>query len=254
MTLTAAYDAAKTAATQASVDDIPTNAELATALGTADDATLAAIAALNNLSSAQAQTAAAAALTAYDPPTNAEMEARTIAAANYATATALAAVDDFVDTEIAAIKAVTDKLDTALVLDEASVPVHRERRWQLAPTGGRLHGPDQRGRQRTISCTNLSPVGCGSASIGTQLAAIVAGTDRAQRLASSWHATQGGDAFTRTSAKVSTNVDGRRDQARTTFYLQPHWQSARDDAGEWGDYGAAATGVSTLMAAAMLWP
>ena len=40
-------------ATQTSVDDLPTNAELATALGTADDATLAAIAALNNLSAAQ---------------------------------------------------------------------------------------------------------------------------------------------------------------------------------------------------------
>jgi hypothetical protein len=46
MTLTAAYDAAKTAATQTSVDDLPTNAELTTALGTADDATLTAIAAL----------------------------------------------------------------------------------------------------------------------------------------------------------------------------------------------------------------
>jgi hypothetical protein len=43
-------------ATQTSVDDIPTNAELATALGTADDATLAAIAALNNLSAAQVNT------------------------------------------------------------------------------------------------------------------------------------------------------------------------------------------------------
>lgn len=41
--LASAYDAAKTAATQASVDDLPTNAELATALGTADDAVLAAI-------------------------------------------------------------------------------------------------------------------------------------------------------------------------------------------------------------------
>lgn len=81
--LTSAYDAAKTAATQTSVDDLPTNSELATALGTADDATLAAIAALNNLSSAQAQSAAAAALTAYDPPTNAELEARTLVAANY---------------------------------------------------------------------------------------------------------------------------------------------------------------------------
>lgn len=53
MTLTAAYDSAKTAATQTSVDDLPTNAELATALASADDATLAAIAALNNLSAAQ---------------------------------------------------------------------------------------------------------------------------------------------------------------------------------------------------------
>jgi len=39
-------------ASQTSVDDLPTNAELATALGTADDAVLAAIAALNNLSAA----------------------------------------------------------------------------------------------------------------------------------------------------------------------------------------------------------
>lgn len=46
MTLTGAYDAAKTAATQTSVDNLPTNAELATALAGADDATLAAIAAL----------------------------------------------------------------------------------------------------------------------------------------------------------------------------------------------------------------
>jgi hypothetical protein len=46
MTLTVAYDAAKTAASQTSVDDLPTNAELATALAGADDATLAAIAAL----------------------------------------------------------------------------------------------------------------------------------------------------------------------------------------------------------------
>lgn len=84
---------------QTSVDDLPTNAELATALASADDATLAAIAALNNLSSAQAQTAAAAALTAYDPPTNAEMEARTIAAASYATAS-----------DQTAIKAKTDQL------------------------------------------------------------------------------------------------------------------------------------------------
>lgn len=44
-------------ATQASVDDLPTNAELTTALGTADDAVLAAIAALNDLSASAAFTA-----------------------------------------------------------------------------------------------------------------------------------------------------------------------------------------------------
>lgn len=42
---------------QTSVDDLPTNAELATALGTADDAVLAAIAALNNLAQADVRTA-----------------------------------------------------------------------------------------------------------------------------------------------------------------------------------------------------
>lgn len=40
-------------ASQSSVDDLPTNSELATALAAADDAVLAAIAALNNLSAAQ---------------------------------------------------------------------------------------------------------------------------------------------------------------------------------------------------------
>ena len=44
-------------ASQVSVDDLPTNAELATALGTADDAVLAAIAALQDLSSSEAFTA-----------------------------------------------------------------------------------------------------------------------------------------------------------------------------------------------------
>lgn len=45
MTLTSAYDPAKTAATQTSVDDLPTNAELAIALAAADDAMLTALAA-----------------------------------------------------------------------------------------------------------------------------------------------------------------------------------------------------------------
>lgn len=44
-------------ASQSSVDDLPTNAELATALGTADDAVLAAVAALNDLSAADVRDA-----------------------------------------------------------------------------------------------------------------------------------------------------------------------------------------------------
>lgn len=70
MTLTAAYDAAKTAATQASVNDVPTNAELAVALAAADDAVLLAIA---------------------DVPTVAEFEARSLPAADYTVVGDLAA-------------------------------------------------------------------------------------------------------------------------------------------------------------------
>lgn len=82
-------------------------------------ATAASIAALNNLSSAQAQTAAAAALTAYDPPTEAEMNARTLAAASYATAANQATIAGYIDTEVAAIIAsiaALNNISTAQVL------------------------------------------------------------------------------------------------------------------------------------------
>jgi hypothetical protein len=59
---------------------------------------------------AEVQSEVTDALNAYDPPTNTEMEARTLAAASYATASALDTVDNFLDTEIAAIKAKTDQL------------------------------------------------------------------------------------------------------------------------------------------------
>lgn len=61
---------------------------------------------------AEVQSEATDALNAYDPPTNTEMEARTIAAANYATASALDTVDNFLDTEIADIQG---RLPAALV-------------------------------------------------------------------------------------------------------------------------------------------
>lgn len=120
--LTAAYDAAKSAApvgaamtlaansvtaaalasdataeiqsglaTSAEVADLPTNNELATALAAADDAVLAAIALLNNLSSAGAQAAAAAALAAYDAATGTDV---TNATSPLATAAAVAALNN----------------------------------------------------------------------------------------------------------------------------------------------------------------
>lgn len=67
--------------------------------------------------STQVQAAAAAALTAYDPPTTAEMNARTRPSAEYATAANLATVDTVVD----GIKAKTDAIQ---VVEGGSVKAH----------------------------------------------------------------------------------------------------------------------------------
>jgi hypothetical protein len=81
-----------------SIADLPTNAELATALGTADDAVLSAIGALNNLSAAQVNAEVDTALADYDGPTHAELTAE------------LAAADDAVLAQVALVKAKTDGL------------------------------------------------------------------------------------------------------------------------------------------------
>jgi hypothetical protein len=57
---------------------------------------------------AEVQSEVADALVAYDPPTEAEMNARTLAAASYATAANQATIAAFLDTEIAAILAAVD--------------------------------------------------------------------------------------------------------------------------------------------------
>lgn len=118
---------------QTSVDDLPTNAELATALGTADDATLAAIAALNNLSAAAVNAEVDTALADYDAPTKAELDS---AVATLATATAvddlptsaelttaLAAADDATLAAIAAlsIPSATTIADAVLSRDVSNV-------------------------------------------------------------------------------------------------------------------------------------
>lgn len=90
------------------IGDLPTNAELATSQAAADDATLAAIAALNNLSAAQVNAEVDAALADYDGPTFAELDARTDAID-----AALVVIDDFLDTEISALTA-----NVAAILDD----------------------------------------------------------------------------------------------------------------------------------------
>lgn len=96
-----------TVGTRSTLSAAQVNAEVDTALADYDPPTKAeldsGLAALNDLSSVESQAAAAAAITA----------------AGLATATALDAVDNYVDTEVAAIKVVTDKLATAIELDGA---------------------------------------------------------------------------------------------------------------------------------------
>ena len=89
MALTSAYDAAKTAASATALANVA--AAIPDISGLALEAT---VAALNDLSSAEAQAAATAALNAYDPATKAEMDA---AHALLATAAALATVDGIAD-------------------------------------------------------------------------------------------------------------------------------------------------------------
>lgn len=98
------------------VDALPTNAELATALGTADDAVLAAIAALNNLGTADIRTAIGMVSANLDTqlgdlPTNAELATAlgtsddAVLAALVTLAAAVDAVDNLLDTEMPALTA-----------------------------------------------------------------------------------------------------------------------------------------------------
>lgn len=93
-----------------------------------------------------------------------------------ATATALAVVDDFVDTEVAAIKAVTDKLDTAVELDGA---VYRftTNALEMAPAGGGGGGGDWTAAEREQIRDALGVNGTKTAATGGQLQAVKAKTD-----------------------------------------------------------------------------
>jgi len=115
-------DAAGTAAGLHGVTDgliaglvVPDAAGTAAGLHAATDAL---IAALNNLSQANAQAAATAALNAYDPPTNAEMIARTRLAAEYALAATVAALNNLSQAQAqAAVAAALAAYNAATVAD-----------------------------------------------------------------------------------------------------------------------------------------
>lgn len=100
-------------ASQTSVDDLPTNSELSTALASADDATLAAIATLSGKVDAVddfLDTAVAAIKAKTDNLPSDPADASDIATAFSTVNTSLSTVAGYLDTEIAAIKAKTDNL------------------------------------------------------------------------------------------------------------------------------------------------
>jgi len=109
------------------LDALPTNSELATALGTADDAVLAAIASLNNLSQANIRTAIGLGSANLDTqldalPTNAEL-ATALGTADDATLAAIAALNNLSQANIrTAIGLGSANLDTQL----ADLPTNSE--------------------------------------------------------------------------------------------------------------------------------
>ncbi len=127
----------------------------ATALGTDGDG-LSSIP-WNAAWDAQVESEVADALAVYDPPTNAEMEARTLAAASYATATALGTVDTVVD----AVKLVTDKLDTAMELD-SMVYRFTTNALEQAPSGGGGGSSDWTADEKTVIRAVLGIPGSGT--------------------------------------------------------------------------------------------
>ncbi len=127
----------------------------ATALGTAGNG-------LSNVPwnaawDAQVESECTDALAAYDPPTNAEMEARTLAAADYATATALGTVDTVVD----ATKVIADKLDSAMELD-STVYRFTTNALEQAPAGGGGGSSDWTADEKTVIRAVLGIPGSGT--------------------------------------------------------------------------------------------
>lgn len=115
------------------IEDVPTNAEMSIFVSEissnvggllgSNGANLSAIP-WNAAWDAEVQSEATDALNAYDPPTNAEMEARTLVSASYATAanlatlaTAVDAIDNILDTEFPALVTTVESLFTTAMTE-----------------------------------------------------------------------------------------------------------------------------------------
>lgn len=124
--------------TQTAIADVPTNAELATALGTADDTVLAAIATLQTY--VDTEVAAIKAKTDNLPTDPAD--ASDIAASFASIASSIATLQTYVDTEVAAIKAKTDSL-TFTVAGQVDANIQYVNDTQVEGTGttGNEWGP-----------------------------------------------------------------------------------------------------------------
>ena len=162
--------------------DLPTNAELATALATADDAVLAAIAALNNLSQANIRTAIGLGSANLDTqldalPTNAEL------------ATALGTADDAVLAAIAALNNLSQaNIRTAVGLASANLDTQLDALPTNAELATALAAADDAVLAAIAALNNLSQanirtaVGLGSANLDTQLADLPTNSELATAL------------------------------------------------------------------------
>jgi len=114
----AGYLDTEVAAIKAKTDALPSDpadqSAVEAAITAAQSAVSSAIAALNNLSQAQAQTAAAAALTAYDPPTHAELTAG-LAAGDDAVLAAIAGLNNLSSAQVSALLAAADDATLAAI-------------------------------------------------------------------------------------------------------------------------------------------
>jgi hypothetical protein len=170
-------------ASSTAVDDLPTNAELATALGTSDDATLAAIAALNNLSAAQVRTELTTELGRIDVAVSSRL-----ASASYTAAPTAAQNRAEMDSNSVGLAAIYARTDVATSTRATPAQVNAECDTALADVGltttvtGRIDvAVSSRGTGIALDAAGVrSAVGLASANLDTQLATIVADTNELQ--------------------------------------------------------------------------